>query len=104
MTKIATLGGGDQSRPGPWGILDIRGGDPYDQNFDPSWWGPITFGTTFLAILDIWGVVTNHGGDPLGAILDIRGDPYDRYCDPWWVGTNHGGDTLGPFWTQVGPS
>ena len=38
---------------------------------------------------------TIHDGDPLGAILDIRGDPYDQNCDPRWVGTNLGGDPLG---------
>ena len=56
-------GGGAQSRWGPprvhfgYGGGGGGGGGAYDQNFDPR------------------EVGTNHSGDPLRAILDIRGDP-----------------------------
>ena len=46
---------------------------------------------------------TNHGGDPLGAILDIRGDPNDQNFEPRRVGTNHGGDPLGAILDIWGP-
>ena len=62
-------------------IFYIRG-DPYEQNFDPM------------------RVGTNHGGGPLGAILDIRGGGLMTKISTlggWGLITV--GTPWGPFWT-----
>ena len=88
MTKISSLGGGDQSRwEPPKAILDIKGEDPYDQNSDPRGGGG--------------GGGGNHGGEPLGPILDIRRVPHDQNFDPmgWgpftvWTPSGHKGTLM----------
>ena len=50
---------------------------------------------TKISTLGGWGPITVGTPSGLGAIFDIRGDPYDHNCrDPREVGTNHGGDPL----------